>query len=718
MVPPPIRPLLLACGLVLSSSAGLAALQAPAPGAPAAPRPPGSTAARESALLAIPAPDSARVHSRTLSARPHVAGTPAQRATADYVLRRMAGWGLDTLRIGHRVWLPHQDSAVVELLAPARARLRLEEPPIRDDPGTHGAPWPAMNGFSGAGDVSAEVVYVHYGYAEDYATLDSIGVTVKGRVVLARYGRGFRGMKVDEASRRGAVGVLLYSDPWEDGFFRGLPYPEGPTRPADALERGSVMSAEGDPATPGWGATPGARRLPADSLGIPRLPVVPLSARNAERILRGLKGPEVPQPWQGALPLRYRIGGTADARVRVAVWPERGDRAWKDIENTLGVIRGAVWPEDVVILGGHRDSWGPGAADNVSGVSAILEAARAWGVLAARGERPARTLVFATWDAEEWGLVGSTEFVESGADTLATRVVAYLNLDMPAFGPRFAASASASLQPLVLALVREFPQPGDTVSVYAAWRARLRLPADREPSVGDPGSGSDHYPFSAHLGLPVMNFGFGGTAGTYHSAYDTFTWMSRFGDPGFVFHAGVARLAALALARLGDAPILPLDPGAIGVRAGTEVDAIAGAAREAGHPLQGAGVLRAAFDTLAAAGRAWAARRDSLLSAPTPPAPAAASSANRLLREAERQFVRKEGLAGHPWGRNLLLDSDRDRGYATLVLPGLAAAVDDRDWSRAEAEAADLAARALRAAALVREAGTVSAAPRAASEPR
>ena len=715
MVLPPLRPLFLACVLLLPPLAGLTAQHVPAP-APS--RVPGAAVTRESALLAIPSADSARVHSRTLSARPHVAGTPAQRATADYVLRRMAGWGLDTIRPAYRVWLPHQDSAVVEILGPTRVRLRLEEPPVRDDPGTHGAPWPAMNGFSGAGDVSGEVVYVNYGYAEDYATLDSLGVSVHGRVVLARYGRGFRGMKVDEAERRGAAAVLLYSDPWEDGFFRGLPYPEGPTRPADAPERGSVLSAEGDPATPGWGATPEARRLHPDSLGIPQLPVLPLSARNAERILRGLKGPEVPQPWQGALPLRYRVGGTAEARVRVAVWPERGERAWKTIENTLGVIRGAVWPEEVVILGGHRDSWGPGAVDNVSGVSAILEAARAWGVMAARGERPARTLVFATWDAEEWGLVGSTEFVESGQDTLATRVVAYLNLDMPAFGPRFAASASASLQPLVLALAREFPQPGDTVSVYAAWRARLRLPADREPSVGDPGSGSDHYPFSAHLGLPVLNFGFGGTAGTYHSAYDTFTWMSRFGDPGFVYHAGVARLAALALARLGDAAILPLDPGAIGVRGGAEADLLAGAAREAGHALEGSSALRAAFDSLAGAGRRFAARRDSVLALGMAPLPVAAASVNRKLREAERQFVRKEGLPEHPWGRNLLLDSERDRGYATLVLPGLAGAVADRDWTRAEAEAADLTARALRAAALVREAGAALAAPGAGSEPR
>ena len=678
----------------------------------------GGATAREATLLAIPSPDSARVHSRTLSARPHVAGTPAQRATADYVLRRMAGWGLDTVRLGYRVWLPHQDSAVVEVVGSSRTRLRLEEPPLRDDPGTHGPPWPAMNAFSGAGDVTAEVVYANYGYADDYATLDSLGVSVRGRVVLARYGRGFRGMKVDEAERRGAAAVLLYSDPWEDGFFRGLPYPEGPTRPADALERGSVLSAEGDPTTPGWGATPDARRLSPDSLAIPRLPVVPLSARNAERILRGLKGPEVPQPWQGALPFRYRIGGTGEARVRVAVWPERGDRAWKGVENTFGIIRGAIWPEETVIIGGHRDSWGPGAADNVSGISAILEAARAWGALAAAGDRPARTLVFATWDAEEWGLVGSTEYAEAGRDTLAVRSIAYLNLDMPAFGPRFAASASASLQPFVLALAREFPQPGDSVSVYAAWHARLRLPRDKEPAVGDPGSGSDHYPFSSHLGVPVLNFGFAGTAGIYHSAYDTFTWMSRFGDPGFVFHAGVARLAALALARLADAQLLPLDPGAIGRRGRAEVDALAAAAREAGHDLAGAGALRAAFDSLASAGRSWVGRRDSILAAGAALEPATAAVLNGLVREAERQFVRAEGLPGHPWGRNLLLDSDRDRGYATLVLPGVADAIADRDWPRAESEAADLSARALRAGELVRRAEALLPPAVAASESR
>jgi N-acetylated-alpha-linked acidic dipeptidase len=637
-----------------------------------------------------------------------VAGTPAQRATADYVLARMASWGLDTVRLRYRVWLPHQDSAVVEVLHPARLRLRLEEPPLRADPGSHSAPWPAMSGYSGAGDVTAAAVYANYGLAEDYAVLDSLGVDVRGRVLVARYGRGFRGIKAREAERRGAAALLLYSDPWEDGFFRGLPYPDGPMRPLDATERGSVMNQSGDPSTPGWGSVDGAHRLPEDSLDLPRIPVVPLSARNAQRLLGSLGGPEVPQAWQGALPFRYRVGGGSTPQVRVGVWPEQGERAWKSVSNTLGLVRGGSRPDELVIVGGHRDSWGPGAADNVSGVSAILEAARAWGAAAAGGRRPARTLVFATWDAEEWGLVGSTEFVESGRDSLAGRVVAYLNLDMPAVGRRFGAEATPSLAPLLREVAALVAQPGDSVSVLEAWTAadsRERAAAG-PPTVGDLGGGSDHLPFTSHLGVPGAGFGFGGPAGTYHSAYDTFTWMSRFGDPGFRAHAAAAQFAALLLARLGNSALLPLDFAAFGTRYAEAARALVRRAEERGMPFGAGMALVAGFDSLAAAGhrlQAWRASHPGRGNGGGGGGGTAeaADLANRLLRAADRAFVREAGLTGRPWVRNLLVASDRDRGYATILLPGVAEALEERDAVRAGVEAADLAARALRAAAHV-----------------
>ena len=650
----------------------------------------------DSILLSLPSADSARAHSRALSARPHVAGTPSQRATADYVLRRMASWGLDTVRVAYRVWLPHQDSARVEVVRPARGRLRLDEPPIRSDPTTHAAPWPAMNGHSGAGDVTAPVVFANHGLPGDYALLDSLGVPVRGRVVVVRYGRSFRGIKAREAARRGAAALLLYSDPWEDGFFRGVPYPDGPTRPLDAPERGSLLNDPGDPSTPGWASVAGAPRLPEDSMARIPLPVVPLSARNAGRLLEPLQGPEVPQAWQGALPFRYRLGGTDAVVARVAVWPERGERAWKVIENTLGVLRGAERPGELVVIGGHRDSWGPGAADNVSGVSAILEAARAWGAVAGAGRRPARTLVFATWDAEEWGLIGSTEFVESGRDTLAAQVVAYLNLDAPATGRRFGAAASPSLAPLVREVARQVRQPGESVSVFEAWSASsTKAGGSAEPPVGDLGGGSDHLPFTSHLGVPGLGFGFVGPAGTYHSAYDTFGWMSRFGDPGFLAHRASAQFAALLLARLADAVVPPLDYEAFGVRYGDAARALVKQAADSGRPLAGGGRLVAAFDSLTAAGRRLGARRESGAGG------AGGPEAGRLLRAAGLEFVRGEGLPGRPWFRHLLVASDRDLGYATILLPGVAEALQDHDAERAEAEAADLAARAGRAAVLV-----------------
>jgi N-acetylated-alpha-linked acidic dipeptidase len=373
-------------------------------------------AALEARLVAVPDTASARRHARTLAARPHVAGTPAQRATADYVLRSMAGYGLDTMRVAFRVYLPYHDSTVVERLTPTRKRLDLTEPAVPGDPTTGLVRWPAMNGNAGAGDVRAPLIYVNYGLPTDYATLDSLGVSVKGRIVIARYGRSFRGIKAREAEAHGAIGLLIYSDPLDDGFAQGDVYPEGPMRPSAGVQRGSIYNGQGDPTTPGWASTAEAPRRPLDSLPVPKIPVVPISYGNAEQLLRDMRGPSVPSGWQGGLPFRYHLGDER-VRARVALWPERGERAFKTIENTFGIIRGSQFPDEMVIVGGHRDSWGPGAADNVSGVVSILEAARAWGEALKAGERPLRTIVFATWDAEEWGLVGSP----SGSSSCATR---------------------------------------------------------------------------------------------------------------------------------------------------------------------------------------------------------------------------------------------------------------------------------------------------------
>ncbi|MDQ4080555.1 MAG: M28 family peptidase [Gemmatimonadota bacterium] len=388
----------------------------------------------------------ARAHSLALSARSHIAGTPAQAITRDYVLDRMREWGLTTEMREYSVWMPHSTEVRVWRTAPDTLELVLAEGPIPDDPVTVESGQIVMaNGYSGAGDVTAEVVYVNYGLIEDYTQLDSLGVSVRGKVVLARYGRSFRGIKAREAERHGAVALLMYSDPADDGFVRGDVYPDGPMRPSTGVQRGSVMNASGDPSTPGWASTRNVRRIPPDSMNVPRIPVVPLSWRNAAELLRDMGGTAIPQAWQGGLPFRYHIGpGPVQARVLVAL--DTAAHAIKQIWNTYGTIRGTTYPDELVILGAHRDSWGPGAADDISGTVSVLETARAIAEEMRAGRRPKRTIIFATWDAEEWGLIGSTEYVEQDSARLRSGAVAYLNQDVAAQGPNFGSGGSASLR--------------------------------------------------------------------------------------------------------------------------------------------------------------------------------------------------------------------------------------------------------------------------------
>lgn len=631
---------------------------------------------------------------RTLAAEPHVAGSPAQQRTAAYVLREMARAGLDTSRADFTVYMPYPDSTIVERVTPTHIRFTLEEPPIPGDTTTYLRPWPAMNGTAGDGDVTAPLVYVNYGLIEDYATLDSLGISVRGKVVIARYGRSFRGIKAREAEKHGAAALILYSDPQDDGYFRGDVYPEGLMRNADGVQRGSILNEDGDPSTPGWASVKGARRLPTDSMDISRIPVVPLGYGNAARLLEPMRGHDVPQRWQGGLPFRYHIGGTDAATVRVGLWHQQGEDAFKTITNTFGIIKGSTWPDEIVIVGGHRDAWGPGARDNVGGVATILQAARAWGAALKAGYRPRRTLMFATWDAEEWGLVGATEWVESREDSLRKRVVAYLNLDDAADGRRFGASGTSSLHPFIRELTRAVQQPAESVSVYEAWSAGGRGAERDEPRVGDLGGGSDFGAFYNHLGLPSLDFGFGGGGGTYHSAYDTYTFQDRFGDPGGWSIVAAGQLTALTLARLGNADVPAFDYAYLG-------DYIGRLAREIGtrdsmaQPPARFAALAEAARALAEAGRRFAAARDAALVAPKS---GAIRTANAELRQVELSLARPSGLVGRPWFRNLLFAADRNNGYANIALPGIAEAAEDGDAAREAAEIADLAAR-VRAAA-------------------
>jgi len=646
----------------------------------------------EQRLLAIP--DTASVHrmSRDLSAVPHMAGTPAQAATRDYVLERMRSWGIDAWSKEYTVYLPQPDTVAAWLITGSRTqRLSLAEPGA-------GPQVPPFNGYTGDGDVTAEVVYVNYGLIEDYKTLDSLGVSVRGRIAIARYGRSFRGIKAREAQKRGAVGMIVYSDPQEDGFFRGDVYPKGPMRNADGIQRGSMMNGNGDPTTPSWSSVEGARRVPEDSLDIPRIPIIPMGYGNARRLLEPIAGPSVPQSWQGALPFRYHVG-PGPVRARLHVKTERGARAFHKIWNTVGIIRGERWPDEWVVVGAHRDSWSPGARDNVSGTVSVLETARAFATLAREGQNPARTLMFATWDAEEWGLIGSTEWVEELEDSLRAHVVAYINEDGTFSGPNFSGAGSPSLKPLFRAAARVVPDPTGPGTVYDVW-LKAQGGDTTKLTFGNLGGGSDFAGFSHHLGIPSGGIGFDGPDGIYHSMYDSYDWMTRFGDPGYKAHRSGAQLVAVILGRLANSDIVPLDYAVFGTEMNglvAQLDSgIAGKKWTASVSTQ---ALKDAFDRFTAVARAFNAARDSARVSPD-----RAQRVNRALMQVERRLTRPEGLVSRRWFRSLQFAADIDNGYATMAFPTVNEAIRYADAAAANKELADLVTRVDHARAALVEA--------------
>jgi len=620
-----------------------------------------------------------------------MAGTPAQARTRDYVVNQMKSWGLETEVRSYSVWMPHPVSTRAWRIAPDPIELNLQEGPIPED--TTSVAFPqvmAFNGYGAAGDVHGDVVYVNYGLIEDYAQLDSMGVSVKGRIAIARYGRSFRGIKAREAEKHGAVGLMIYSDPADDGYVRGDAYPVGPMRPSQGIQRGSVMNPDGDPSTPGYPSTVNAKRIPVSQMEVPHIPVLPISYGNAAELLRGLSGKSIPQPWQGGLPFRYHVG-PGPVQARMAVTTDATTNPYKEIWDTFGIVRGSEFPDEIVMIGGHRDAWGPGAADNVSGTVSVLEAARAIAEQVKAGKRPKRTIVFATWDAEEWGLIGSTEYVEDDSLRLSRSAVAYLNQDDVAQGPNFSGGGSPSLRALLRDVTKQVPDPSHQGSVYDVWRKRANLTADSlEPQMGDPGGGSDFAGFYNHLGIPIADWGFGGPQGVYHSAYDSYHWMSKFGDPNFEVHATAARIGAATLLRIANADILPYDYVEFARtmrRFGTQVDqAIADK-----HLKVSAAGLTAAIGRMEDAASIFSAARDRALTAQL--APATAKQVNATLLEVERQLTRPHGLATRPWFRNLIYAADENNGYSTMVLPSVNEAIRLGDQGAVGQELADLAQR-------------------------
>jgi len=655
----------------------------------------------EADAVALPSPTSAAAHARALSREPHVSGTPAQARTRDYVIDRMRSWGLETEVRAYEVWMPHPTSIRVWRVSPDARELSLAEGPVPGDSSSSLPEVPPINGYGGTGDVTAEVVYVNYGLIEDYATLDSLGVSVRGKVAVARYGRSFRGIKAREAERHGAVALLIYSDPQDDGYVRGDVYPAGPMRPPHGIQRGSVFNGAGDPTTPGTPSHRGATRTTPAEAGVSRIPVVPISYGNAAELLREARGTRIPQSWQGGLPFRYHIG-PGPVTARVSVTTDTATAPYKTIWDTFGVVRGSEFPDEMVIIGGHRDAWGPGAADNVSGTSSVLETARAIAELVKRGMRPRRTIVFATWDAEEWGLVGSTEYVEDDSLRLQRGAVAYLNQDVAAQGPSFGGGGSPSLRATLRAVARLVDDPSGKGSVYDVWRRGANVADSVEPPMGDPGGGSDFAGFYNHLGIPHADWGFGGPGGVYHSAYDSRHWMETFGDPGYQYHAAAARLGAALVLRLANAEILPYDYVEYARTMRRYVPPVEQAIA-ARRWRTSTAALVAAVDRMERSAAAFAVARDSALARglQTP----ARRAANAALLRVERALTRPEGLRTRPWYRNLIYAADENNGYANIVFPSVNEAIRAGDPALTQREIDDLARRFDAAASALDTAG-------------
>jgi N-acetylated-alpha-linked acidic dipeptidase len=676
----------------------------------------------EEKFLAVPDPKLAREHLRILTAAPHIAGSPEDRKTAEYVAQKFREAGLDTRIDSYSVWLNLPRQILVEATAPAGLKMHgptrehVEGDPYQDDSRVV----MPFNGSSPSGEVEAEVVYANYGRPEDFRKLREMGVDVHGKIVIARYGQNFRGVKALAAQQAGAAALIIYSDPFDDGYFRGDAYPRGPYRPPTGVQRGSVQFTfeyPGDATTPGIASTldlPASRRTPPDKAGnLPLIPVTPLSYADASPLLEQLGGPESPREWQGALPFTYHLG-SGPVRVHMKLVQ---DFSYTVIWNVIGTIRGTAQPESLVIAGNHRDAWVYGAVDPSSGTAAMLETVHGVGQLLKSGWRPRRTIVFASWDAEEQGLIGSTEYAEQFTKPLLN-AVAYFNMDVGVAGPDFGASSVPSLKGFLRDIAHSVPSPrGGTV--YDAWKEQSDLARRRRESaeagsfaerrgeadsgevhVGDLGSGSDYSAFLQHLGVPSTDIGSGGPYGVYHSVFDNYAWFVKFADPTFVYEQEMARVFGLEVLRMAQADVLPFDYETYGVEVRKHLENAERRARTLGWLRPDAGSVPGFDQSLIAADRLASAGR-ALRQASASATAAKLLRVNLALSMAERAML-GAGLPHRSWFRHTVYAPGEYTGYAAVVLPGVNESMDRNDPAAAS-DALDEITHALQRAATVLE---------------
>jgi len=681
-----------------------------------------TSAAREARVeekfKSIPTPDEERRQHRIFTAEPHVAGSKRNNELAEYIRDEWKKQGLEDVIIRrYDVYGTNPKSASLEMIAPTHYQAVLRESPLPgDDDSNNPAISGAWLGMSISGEVTAPVVYAHSGNPEDYDLLRQNGISVKGKIVLVRYSNpySYRGFKALTAQREGAAAILIYSDPAEDGYKKGKVDPDGPWGPEYKIQRGAItydFIVPGDPLTPGWASIPGAKRIPIEqAMSAPKIMALPISWHDAKPLLENMNGdgPVAPDSWQGGLPFQYHLGGER-VKVHLKIEMDNGTQPYYVVE---GRIRGSELPDEWVVLGNHRDAWAFGGVDPSSGTASMMELTRALGQLAKEGMRPRRTLVVCSWDGEEVGLTGSTEWGEQFADELRAKAVVYINVDEATSGPDFTGQAVASLAPMLEETTRSLNDPSGK-SLYDAWKATTERRRKENNSSGPfdsgaanttladtrIGSGSDHTVFLNFIGMPVIGLGFAGDYGVYHSGYDDFYWMNHFGDPGYKYHTLMSQLWGVTALRLANADLLPFDFASYAANVRQFVNELMKAqpaamsmwgrapspvqSTEARQPPPEFRAILDAIDNFEAAGKKLNESLTRKLSSHVDPK--LALTVNHGMMQVERNWLNPDGIPGRPWFKHILYGARFT--YAHLELPGLTEAVEAQDWPRAKKQA-------------------------------
>ena len=672
---------------------------------------------------------------KELSLKPHYLGSPASKEVAENLLAKFKSYGWDAELAVYNVLFPTPKVRLLEMTAPTKYKALLKEPAYKED-ATSGHPdqLPTYNAWSADGDVSAELVFVNFGLPEDYETLNKLGIDVKGKIVIARYGRSWRGIKPKVAQEHGAIGCIIYSDPMEDGYFQGDVYPKGSFKNEYGVQRGSIMDMviyPGDPLTPFIGATENAKRLKKeDAENLLKIPVLPISYHDAQPLLQALGGPVAPSDWRGALPFTYHIGpGKTSVRLKL-------EFDWKIVPayNVIAKIKGSEFPDQWIVRGNHHDAWNPGANDPISGVAAMMEEAKSIGELIKNGYKPKRTLVYCAWDAEEPGLIGSTEWVEDHLAELKQKAVVYINSDGNGRG-FLSAAGSHALESMIDGIAKDVIDPQTKVSVFDRLKAREVVSAGSDKSkkdnmakksmtIGALGSGSDYSSFLQYAGIPSLNIAFGGEnpGGEYHTAYDSYDFYSRFGDPGFNYGRALSQTIGRAVLRMADANTLPFEFKNLHktissyvaeminmtdqmrestavynqIISGNNYQLAADPTKTEKLPIRKVEVpfidFSALQNSLVNLDRSATALSDRIAKGNI--SSTSLKALNEALYMAEQKLLTSTGLPRRPWYKHTIYAPGFYTGYGVKTMPGVREAIEQRDWKEAQ-DQIEIAAKAI-----------------------